>query len=84
MHSIFGNKVNQHTTRYCINHNDCGKKYSGLLETGSIKGLRRIIFRKSKHIMLNYLIYYVIHEKDGYIDVINILPSRSKRKRINK
>lgn|GEM_PF-5303625 len=34
--------------------------------------------------MLNYLIYYVIHEKDGYIDVINILPSRSKRKRINK
>ncbi|WP_346208075.1 type II toxin-antitoxin system RelE/ParE family toxin [Caldifermentibacillus hisashii] len=54
------------------------------VETGSFKGLRRIIYGKSKHIMLNYLIYYAVHEKDGYIDVINILPSRSKRKRINK
>jgi hypothetical protein len=32
--------------------------------------------------MLNCIIYYVVHENNGYIDVINILPSRSKRKRI--
>ncbi|WP_157042278.1 hypothetical protein [Neobacillus jeddahensis] len=25
---------------------------------------------------------YAVHENDGYIDVINILPSRSKRNRI--
>lgn len=55
MHSIFGNKVNQHTTRYCINHNDCGKKYSGLLETGSIKGLRRIMYKIFLNITLTIL-----------------------------
>jgi hypothetical protein len=57
--------------------------YMGLaVEGGSFRGLRRITYGKSRHIMLNYIIYYAVHENDGYIDVINILPSRSKRKRI--
>ncbi|WP_078429803.1 type II toxin-antitoxin system RelE/ParE family toxin [Alkalihalobacterium alkalinitrilicum] len=54
------------------------------IQKGSFKGLRRITYGKSKHTMLNYIIYYVVYENDGYIDVINILPSRSKRKRIKK
>ncbi|WML52278.1 type II toxin-antitoxin system RelE/ParE family toxin [Neobacillus sp. PS3-12] len=57
--------------------------YMGLaVEAGSFRGLRRITYGKSRHIMLNYIIYYAVHENDGYIDVINILPSRSKRMRI--
>jgi hypothetical protein len=52
------------------------------VESGSFRGLRRITYGKSRHIMLNYIIYYAVHENDGYIDVINILPSRSNRKRI--
>lgn len=55
-----------------------------IVETGSFKGLRRITYGKSRHTMLNYLIYYAVHENDGYIDVINILPSRSNRKRVKK
>lgn len=50
--------------------------------SGSFKGLRRITYGKGRHIMLNYIIYYAAHESDGYVDVINILPSRSKRKRV--
>jgi len=34
--------------------------------------------------MLNYIIYYAVYENDGYVDVINILPARTKRKRIKK
>ncbi|MCM3568961.1 type II toxin-antitoxin system RelE/ParE family toxin [Neobacillus mesonae] len=54
------------------------------VESGSFKGLRRITYGKSRHVMLNYIIYYAVHEIDGYVDVINILPSRTKRKRIGK
>lgn len=32
--------------------------------------------------MLNYVIFYVVYENDRCIDVINILPSRSKRQRV--
>lgn len=57
--------------------------YAGVeVQSGSFKGLRRIIYGKSKHRVLNYLIYYAVHKNDRSIDVINILPSRSKRKRI--
>jgi len=55
-----------------------------LVESGSFKGLRRLIYGKSRHKMLNYIIYYAVHENDGYVDVINILPSRTERKRIKK
>ncbi|MCR2823797.1 type II toxin-antitoxin system RelE/ParE family toxin [Lederbergia panacisoli] len=55
-----------------------------LVESGSFKGLRRITYGKSRHVMLNYIIYYAVHESDGYVDVINILPSRTKRKRVTK
>jgi hypothetical protein len=55
-----------------------------LVESGSFKGLRRLIYGKSRHKMLNYVIYYVVHENDGCVDVINILPSRTVRKRIKK
>lgn len=54
------------------------------VERGSFKGLRRMTFGKSRHVMLNYIIYYAVHESDGYVDVINILPSRTKRKRVEK
>ncbi|OIJ10866.1 hypothetical protein BKP35_13085 [Anaerobacillus arseniciselenatis] len=54
-----------------------------VVEKGNFKGLRRITYGKSKHIMLNYIIYYSVHENDGFVDVINILPSRSQRKRVN-
>ncbi len=37
---------------------------------------------KSQHRMLNYLIFYMVFEDEETIVVINILPSRSKRKRI--
>ncbi len=54
------------------------------LKVEVFKGLRRLIYGKSRHKMLNYVIYYAVHENDGYVDVINILPSRTKRKRIRK
>lgn len=54
------------------------------VESGSFKGLRRIIFRKSRHTMLNYIVYYAVHERDGYVDFINIVPSRTNRKRVIK
>ena len=55
-----------------------------IVERGSFKGLRRITYGKSRHLLLNYLIYYVVYEQDRAIDVINIVPSRSKRKRVYK
>ncbi|MFM1655666.1 type II toxin-antitoxin system RelE/ParE family toxin [Brevibacillus sp. B_LB10_24] len=51
---------------------------------GAFHGFRRIIYGKNKHRMPNYLIYYAIHENDHIIDVINILPSRSERRRIRR
>jgi len=54
------------------------------VKSGCFKGLRKITFGKSRHAMLNYIIYYALHEGDGYVDVINILPSRTKRKRVEK
>lgn len=54
------------------------------VESGSFQGLRRIAYGKSRHKMLNYIVYYAVHENDGYVDVINILPSRTKRKRLKK
>ncbi len=55
-----------------------GKK----VEEGSFKGFRCLTYGKSRHRMLSYLIFYMVYENDETIDVINILPSRSKRKRI--
>lgn len=52
------------------------------VERGTFKGLRCITYGKSRHRMLNYLIFYVVNEEDRSIDVINILPSRSRRQRI--
>jgi plasmid stabilization system protein ParE len=52
------------------------------VESGSFKGLRRITYGKSRHKMLNYLIYYAVHETDQYVDVINIVPSRTNRIRV--
>lgn len=50
-----------------------------MVEEGSFKGLRCITYGKSRHRMLNYMVfYYVVHENDEDIDVINILPSRSE------
>ncbi|MDM5332946.1 hypothetical protein QUF56_06870 [Ureibacillus composti] len=54
------------------------------VKSGCFKVLGKITFGKSKHVMLNYIIYYALHERDGYVDVINILPSRTKRKRVEK
>lgn len=54
------------------------------VERGNFKGLRRITYGKSRHVMLNYIIYYAVYENDGYVDVINILPSRTNRKRVEK
>lgn len=53
-----------------------------IVREGSFKGFRCITYGKSRHRMLNYVIFYVVHENDEGIDVINILPSRSERKRI--
>lgn len=59
--------------------------YAGLaVERGSFKGLRRITYGRSRHVFLNYLIYYAVHEQDRVVDVINILPARTKRKRVTK
>ncbi|MFD2760780.1 type II toxin-antitoxin system RelE/ParE family toxin [Lentibacillus juripiscarius] len=56
--------------------------YAGkMVEQGPFKGLRCLTYGKSRHRMLNYLIFYAVYEKDYEIDVINILPARSKRKR---
>lgn len=52
------------------------------IEEGSFKGFRCLTYGKSRHRMLNYLVFYTVYESDERIDVINILPSRSKRKRI--
>ena len=52
------------------------------VEEGSFKGFRCLTYGKSRHRMLNYLIFYMVFEDEETITVINILPSRSKRKRI--
>ena len=39
-----------------------------VVEKGSFKGLRRITCGKSRHILLNYLIYYAVHEQDRDVD----------------
>lgn len=57
--------------------------YAGkMVEQGPFKGLRCLTYGKSRHRMLNYLVFYMVYENDEVIDVINILPSRSKRKRV--
>jgi mRNA-degrading endonuclease RelE of RelBE toxin-antitoxin system len=57
--------------------------YAGrIVEQGSFKDLRCLTYGKSRHRMLNYVVFYAVYENDGNIDVINILPARSKRKRI--
>lgn len=53
-----------------------------LVESGPFKGLRRIVYGKGSHIMLNYLIYYEVREDTKTVNVINILPARSKGERI--
>jgi len=53
-----------------------------MVEQGPFKGLRCLTYGKSRHRMLNYVIFYTVHENDEEIDIINILPSRSERKRI--
>ena len=55
-----------------------GKK----VEEVSFRGFRCLTYGKSRHRMLNYLIFYIVYEDEETIDVINILPSRSERKRI--
>lgn len=52
------------------------------VEEGSFRGFRCLTYGKSRHRMLNYLIFYTVYEEKETIDVINILPSRSERKRI--
>jgi len=52
------------------------------VEEGSFIGFRCLTYGKSQHRMLNYMIFYTVYEEEKTIDVINILPSRSKRKRI--
>ncbi|MFC7395529.1 type II toxin-antitoxin system RelE/ParE family toxin [Scopulibacillus cellulosilyticus] len=52
------------------------------VKNGIFKGLRQITYGKNRHRMLNYLIFYAVHENDRIIDVINILPSRSSRQRV--
>ncbi|SFE35203.1 MULTISPECIES: type II toxin-antitoxin system RelE/ParE family toxin [Bacillaceae] len=57
--------------------------YAGkMVEQGSFKGLRCLTYGKGRHRMLNYVVFYAVNENEEDIDVINILPSRSKRKRI--
>ena len=57
--------------------------YTGkMVEQGPFKGLRCLTYGKSQHRMLNYLVFYMVYENDEVIDVINILPSHSKRKRV--
>lgn len=53
-----------------------------VVEHGEFKGFRVLTYGKSRHRMLNYVIFYQVYEDDKVVDAINILPSRSKRKRI--
>lgn len=39
-------------------------------------------YGKSRHRLLNYVVFYTIDDDDKYITVINILPGRSERKRV--
>lgn len=56
--------------------------YAGkMVEQGPFKGFRYLTYGKSRHRMLNYLVFYTVYENDCDIDVINIVPARSKRKR---
>ncbi|MFD1037254.1 hypothetical protein ACFQ3N_02290 [Virgibacillus byunsanensis] len=52
------------------------------LTSGPFKGLRQLTYGKSRHRMLNYVIYYAVYVDDYRADVINMLPTRSKRKRV--
>lgn len=66
-----------------LNHLLSSFPYAGKrIEDGTFKGFRCLTYGKSQHRMLNYLIFYMVYEDDETIDVINILPSRSGRKRI--
>ncbi len=57
--------------------------YAGrTVEHGPFEGYRCLIYGKSRHRMLNYVVFYVIYENEREINVINILPARSKRQRI--
>jgi hypothetical protein len=49
-----------------------------LIERGNFKGLRRTVYGKGSHVMLNYVIFYEVIEETKTVIVINILPSRSK------
>ncbi|WP_106497312.1 hypothetical protein [Lentibacillus sp. Marseille-P4043] len=49
-----------------------------MVDQGAFKDLRCLTYGNRRHRMLNYVVY----ENEEDIDVINILPSRSKRKRI--
>lgn len=53
-----------------------------MVEQGPFEGFRCLTYGKSRHRMLNYLVFYVVYENNKSIAVINILPSRSKRERI--
>lgn len=52
------------------------------VKEGSFRGFRCLTYGKSRHRMLNYLIFYVVYEGEETIDIINILPSGPERKRI--
>lgn len=68
-----------------IEHMLTHNPYTGIaVERGNFKGLRRLTYGRSKHVFLNYLIYYAVYRQDQVVDVINILPARTKRKRITK
>lgn len=57
--------------------------YAGkIVDQGPFKGLCCLTYGKSRHRMLNYVVFYVAYETDEVIDVINILPARSKQKRV--
>ncbi|MDW0118694.1 hypothetical protein QTL97_17355 [Sporosarcina thermotolerans] len=53
-----------------------------MVEQGPFQGLRCLTYGKSRHRMLNYIVFYAVYEDKKDIDVINILPARSKRQRI--
>lgn len=52
-----------------------------MVEQGPFRGSRCLTYGKSRHRMLNYLVFYMIYEEESEIYVINILPSRSDRER---
>ena len=57
--------------------------YSGKkVGVGPFEGLRCITYGRSRHRMLNYIIFYEVDDVLKEINVINILPARSKRSRI--